>query len=57
MRTTYGEICLFNDDLFQHETAFIFNGKKWGIGSGGGRKKERERGSKCEGWRVGEEGF
>jgi hypothetical protein len=30
MRTTFSEISLFNNDLFQHETSFIFNGKEWG---------------------------
>jgi hypothetical protein len=42
MRTTYDEICLFNVDLFQHETSLIFNRKEWDIGSRGERKKERE---------------
>jgi hypothetical protein len=28
-RTTFSEICLFSDDLFQHEKSFIFNRKEW----------------------------
>jgi hypothetical protein len=43
MRTTFSEICLFNADFFQHETSFIFNGKEWGIGSGGERMRENKR--------------
>jgi hypothetical protein len=43
MRMTFGEIRLFNDDLFQHETSFKFNGKEWGIGNGGERRSERPR--------------
>ncbi len=42
MRTTFGEIRLFNDDLFHHETSFIFTGKDWGIGDGGERMREKE---------------
>ncbi len=42
MRTTFSEIRLFNDDLFQHETSFKFNRKEWGIGNGGGRMREKE---------------
>jgi hypothetical protein len=52
MRTTFSEIRLFNDDLFQHETSFIFNGKEWGIGNGGGRMREKE----CARQRVGRKG-
>jgi hypothetical protein len=50
MKMTFGEIRLFNDDLFQNETSFIFNGKEWGIGNGGERTRER----KSERQRVGE---
>ncbi len=52
MRTTFSEIRLFTDDLFQHETSFIFNGKEWGIGNRGERTREKE----CARWRVGRNG-
>ncbi len=38
MRTTFGEIRLFNDDLFHHERSFIFNRKEWAK-----EMEERER--------------
>jgi hypothetical protein len=41
MRTTFSEIHIFNDDLFQYETSFIFNRKEWGIGNRGVRTIEK----------------
>jgi hypothetical protein len=40
-RTTFCEIHLFSDDLFQHETSFIYNRKEWGVGSRGERLSVR----------------
>jgi hypothetical protein len=33
-------MCLFNDDLFKHETSFIFNRKEWGVSK---TKRERKK--------------
>ncbi len=52
MRTMFSEIHLFNDDLFQHKTSFIFNGKGMGIVDRGERMREKE----CARQRVGGEG-
>ncbi len=30
MRTTFFQMCLFNDDQPEHETSFIMNRKEWG---------------------------
>ncbi len=38
MRTTLGEMPLFNDASQKHYTSFILNGKEWEVG-----KTERER--------------
>jgi hypothetical protein len=45
MRTTFFEICLFNDASQKHYTSFILNGKEWGVGKteGEGEKKNSER--------------
>jgi hypothetical protein len=32
MRTTFGEMRLFNDASQKHDTSFILNGKEWGVG-------------------------
>jgi len=42
MRTTFSEMCLFNDDSQRQDTSFILNGKEWGV-SGIERERERER--------------
>ncbi len=52
MRTTFSEMPFFNDDQFQHETTFMFNGKEWGIDRAGERTREKE----CARLRVGEKG-
>jgi hypothetical protein len=43
MRTTFGEMRLFNDASQKHDTTFILNGKKWGAGKTG-REREKENG-------------
>ncbi len=50
MRTTFFEICLFNDVSQKHYTSFILNGKEWGVG-----KTEGEREKKIVRFRVCEE--
>jgi len=42
MRTTFCEICLFNDASQKHNTSFILNGEEWGVGQTE-RDRERER--------------
>ncbi len=44
MRTTFGEMHLFNDASQKHDTTFIMNGKEWGGGKTD-RQRERVRGS------------
>ncbi len=46
MRTTFDEIRLFNDDLFQHETSFILHGKEWG------HRQQRGENEREKGWVV-----
>ncbi len=42
MRTTFGEMRLFNDASQKHDTSCILNGKEWGVGKTE-RERERER--------------
>jgi hypothetical protein len=42
MRTTFCEICLFDDASQKHNTSFILNGEEWGVGQTE-REGERER--------------
>jgi len=45
MRTTLGEISLFNDDLCFQDTSFIWNGKGWKESKLGERQRDDRR---CE---------
>ncbi len=45
MRTTFGEISLFNDDLCFQDTSFIWNGKGWKESKLGERQRDYRR---CE---------
>jgi hypothetical protein len=49
MRTTFGEMHLFNGASQKHDTTFIMNGKEWGSGkTDRQRERERVRGSGVE---------
>jgi hypothetical protein len=53
-RTTFYEMCLFNDASQIHDTSFILNGREWGEGKiGREREKEREW-IECGRWSVAE---
>jgi len=43
MRTTFGEMHLFNEASQKHDTIFILSGKEWGVGKTE-TERERERG-------------
>jgi hypothetical protein len=42
VRTTFGEMHLFNEASQKHDTIFILNGIEWGVGKTE-RERERER--------------
>jgi hypothetical protein len=39
MRTTFCEMCLFNDASQKHDTSLVLNGKEWGVGQADGERE------------------